>query len=116
MRCYMSLVLISVVGVPLVAQGPRQAGLQSSSSSSSEDGRHWAPSFAKDTVPATHWKEGMLIGGGVGLGFWLLLAAALHGNCVGDTGHCGPSLLGVVGGVTIFTLIGGLIGSSIHKT
>ena len=73
-------------------------------------------SFASDSVPATHWKEGMLIGGGIAVALGLLAALALNGNCAfGDTGHCGLSIVGLAGAAAIFALIGGLIGSSIHK-
>ena len=113
MRRYLALVLVVVLGTPVIAQGPGRAGLRSNSATSI--GTHWTPSFASEAVSGTHWKEGMLIGGGAGIAVGLLLAAALNGNCFGDTNHCGPSLLGIVGGLTIFSLIGGMIGSGIHK-
>ena len=111
MRVYTCLVASVLVALPVGAQGPAPVGLRQHVV---QGGSVWTPSFARDSTPANHWKEGVLIGAGVGVAFALLIAATGGVNGVGDSKH-GISVLGAIGGLTLFSFIGGLIGSSVHK-
>ncbi|MGH7581671.1 MAG: hypothetical protein ACREL5_00425 [Gemmatimonadales bacterium] len=98
------------VAVPLAGQRISRAGLSQ---------RYEAPITKHDALrlasaDATYWKRGALIGAAAGVGVGLFVDYATHQVC--ETSHCGVTVLTFLGPMFIFGLIGGLIGSGIHKT
>jgi hypothetical protein len=94
---------------PLAAQGPARVGLADRTVH-----RINAPHQPyRDSLPQTEWKTGMLAGGLAGAGIGLLAAAAHHNFC--DRAECGSDFQFFMIPTVVFALIGGLIGSGIHK-
>ena len=67
-------------------------------------------SVSNDSVPASQWKKGMIIGAGAGV----LASAFLYelGRGLSDESTSGFNPLGLVLVVGVFSLLGGLIGSA----
>jgi hypothetical protein len=108
MRCYLPFVLISLAAAPISAQGPARSGL-----SARLPVAHWERSF--QPASATEWKKGMVIGAGIGAAVSVLVIALLANNGVGDSKH-GATVWQVLGTLTIFSVTGGLIGSTVNKS
>lgn len=92
-----------------VAQRPAPIGLRPLVSSA-EHGIALSMSAEGRT---SRWKEGVFIGAGVGAGVGLLAVALNHSFCEGT--RCNITAYYFIGPILIFSIIGGLIGSGIHK-
>ncbi|HEY4101760.1 MAG TPA: hypothetical protein VGM20_12880 [Gemmatimonadales bacterium] len=106
----LSLLLVVSLATPsLAAQGPARLGLADRTTHAINTPRQ----PYRDSLPQTEWKTGMLAGGLAGAGIGLLAAAAHHNFC--DRADCGSDFQFFVIPTMVFALIGGLIGSGIHK-
>ena len=101
--------ITATAGQPVPAQraiGPR-AGLTQTTSTRKAP---WERSFAKDSLAPNQWKKGMFIGAGIGAGlglFFYYLETRLSDN--------GTHPMVVLETALVLGLIGGMIGSSIHR-
>jgi hypothetical protein len=94
---------------PIFAQaagGPR-VGL---SQVASDQAGLWERSFRKDSVAPNQWKKGMIIGAGIGAAIGLVFYA--FELKLSDNG-AHPEV--ILGSALVLGLIGGMIGSGIHK-
>jgi hypothetical protein len=115
MRLLLSVALAIGFAHSAIAQGPRPAGLSAPlvAHSTIAAPHHSIPA---DSIPRSHWKEGALIGIGVGLVVGGLTGFLIHkATCDANCGyHFSP--IGFAGSLAIAGIVGGLIGSTIHDS
>jgi hypothetical protein len=67
-------------------------------------------------IQPTYWKEGALVGGGVGAVGGLLLGLAVCGLSEDPNSSCtGTAIAGALGGALLLAIPGALIGGQFHK-
>lgn len=110
MRRVILLVTAACVATSAAAQGPGQVGLHQWSNTMAMGP---APSSSNSATSSTHWKEGMMIGGGVGVAAGVFLVAVSGRVCDVSCGGMETALF--FGSIVVFSLVGGLIGSAVPK-
>lgn len=107
MRIGTLFLLLGLFAAPLGAQGPAPVGLHQVSSPVPSKPSHTATN-ARDSIPHSYWRTGMIAGGALGL----IGAFQLRHGFDGEESNV--PFTSWVTLVAVFSLIGGMIGSMIH--
>lgn len=106
MKWILAFATLATIASPAHAQGPTRLGLSSRSVATLSTTR-----MMVDSVPHSHWVEGMMIGGIVGAALGALLNHI--GTGISDVSHNNGTVV-ILGAAALGAVIGGLIGSGSH--
>ncbi|HEY4100977.1 MAG TPA: hypothetical protein VGM20_08890 [Gemmatimonadales bacterium] len=111
MKWVLAIAALVTLAAPVQSQGPTRLGLSARAAPIATASRQ----PFHDNVGQTEWKKGAIIGGVIGVALGLVFAQAHHSLC--DESHnCSDHDIVVFFGTTaICALLGGFIGSGIHK-
>ena len=107
---YLIVIAVLLVALPLSAQGPGPVGLRQHDIVARSE---LNSASARALTSATHWQEGMIIGGVFGVLVGALGVSLNNSLC--ETSDCHVTAYYFIGPILIFSIIGGLIGSGFPK-